>query len=70
MHDIQAVELLKGENDGDDMKHRLIRGGRTMMLDSCDLEEYTSTAYQKDLDRHMELIMEWIAILSRLVQSR
>lgn len=34
-------------------------GGRALMLDACDLDDYTSTTYLKDLNRHMELVMEW-----------
>ncbi|KAL0379017.1 UNVERIFIED_CONTAM: Receptor-like cytosolic serine/threonine-protein kinase RBK1 [Sesamum radiatum] len=53
----RVVQLLKGEGEGVDMRHRLT-GERALLLDSCDLDEYTSTTYLKDLNRHMELVME------------
>ncbi|KAK6150338.1 hypothetical protein DH2020_015270 [Rehmannia glutinosa] len=53
----RVVQLLKGENEGVDMKQKSM-GGRALLLDACDLEEYTSTTYLKDLNRHMELVME------------
>ncbi|KAK4367029.1 hypothetical protein RND71_014909 [Anisodus tanguticus] len=54
---IRAVQLLKGENVPIDMKQKST-GGRALMLDACDLEDYSSTTYLKDLNRHMQLIME------------
>ncbi|KAL0350178.1 UNVERIFIED_CONTAM: Receptor-like cytosolic serine/threonine-protein kinase RBK1, partial [Sesamum radiatum] len=53
----RVVQLLKGESEGVDMRHRST-GERALLLDSCDLDEYTSTTYLKDLNRHMELVME------------
>lgn len=53
---VQVVQLLKGEN-GVDMKQKSM-GGRALLLDACDLEDYTSTTYLKDLNRHMQLVME------------
>lgn len=53
----RAVQLLKGENVPIDMKQKST-GGRALMLDACDLEDYTSTTYLKDLNRHMQLVME------------
>ncbi|PIN01360.1 Serine/threonine protein kinase [Handroanthus impetiginosus] len=53
----RVVQLLKGENEVIDMKQKSM-GGRALLLDACDLEEYTSTTYLKDLNRHMELVME------------
>ncbi|XP_049372394.1 receptor-like cytosolic serine/threonine-protein kinase RBK1 [Solanum verrucosum] len=54
---IRAVQLLKGENLPIDMKQKST-GGRALMLDACDLEDYSSTTYLKDLNRHMQLVME------------
>lgn len=54
---LQVVQLLKGENEGVDMKQQKM-SGRALILDACDLDEYTSTTYLKDLNRHMELVME------------
>ncbi|GFQ06208.1 receptor-like cytosolic serine/threonine-protein kinase rbk1 [Phtheirospermum japonicum] len=53
----RVVQLLKGENEGMDMRQKTM-GGRALILDACDLEEYSSTTYLKDLNRHMELVME------------
>ncbi|KAK4480123.1 hypothetical protein RD792_013180 [Penstemon davidsonii] len=53
----RVVQLLRGENEPTDMKQKSM-GGRALLLDACDLEDYTSTTYLKDLNRHMELVME------------
>ncbi|PHT64878.1 Receptor-like cytosolic serine/threonine-protein kinase RBK1, partial [Capsicum annuum] len=53
----RAVQLLKGENVPIDMKQKSMEG-RALMLDACDLEDYSSTTYLKDLNRHMQLVME------------
>ncbi|KAL7143885.1 hypothetical protein ABFS83_08G221500 [Erythranthe nasuta] len=53
----RVVQLLKGENEGAEMKQKSM-GGRALLLDACDLDDYTSTTYLKDLNRHMELVME------------
>ncbi|KAI3451253.1 hypothetical protein Pfo_007918 [Paulownia fortunei] len=52
----RVVQLLKGESEGVDMKQKSM-GGRALLLDACDLD-YTTTTYLKDLNRHMELVME------------
>ncbi|GAA0167774.1 hypothetical protein LIER_22633 [Lithospermum erythrorhizon] len=51
---IKVVQFLKGENEPTDFKTR----GRALLVDSCDLEEYTCTTYLNDLNRHMQLAME------------
>ncbi|KAK9062102.1 hypothetical protein SSX86_019287 [Deinandra increscens subsp. villosa] len=51
----QVIQMLKGERS--EPKHRT-GGGRAMLLDACDLDDYSSTTYLKDLHRHMELVME------------
>lgn len=53
----KVVQLLRGENEQMDLKPKSM-DGRAFLLDSCDFEEYTSTTYLKDLNRHMELVME------------
>ncbi|CAA2993694.1 receptor-like cytosolic serine threonine- kinase RBK1 [Olea europaea subsp. europaea] len=53
----KVVQLLQGENEPVDMKQKSM-GGRALMVDACDLDDYTATTYLKDLNRHMELVME------------
>lgn len=53
----RVVHLLKGENEPLEVKQKSM-GGRALLLDACDLEDYNSTTYLKDLNRHMELVME------------
>lgn len=54
---LQVAQLLRGEKEPLDVKQKSI-GGRALILDACDADEYSSTAYLKDLNRHMELVME------------
>ncbi|KAK4371587.1 hypothetical protein RND71_011062 [Anisodus tanguticus] len=49
----KVVQLLRGENLPVDMKQKSM-GGRALMFS----EDYTSTNYLQDLNRHMELVME------------
>ncbi|XP_060186631.1 receptor-like cytosolic serine/threonine-protein kinase RBK1 [Lycium barbarum] len=49
----KVVLLLRGENAPVDMKQKSM-GGRALMFS----EDYTSTHYLQDLNRHMELVME------------
>ncbi|XP_027074558.1 receptor-like cytosolic serine/threonine-protein kinase RBK1 isoform X1 [Coffea arabica] len=53
----RVVQLLKGEKEALEVKQKSM-GGRALLLDACDLEEYSCTTYLKDLNRHMELLME------------
>ncbi|KAA8530749.1 hypothetical protein F0562_005483 [Nyssa sinensis] len=53
----QVVQLLRGEDGTVDVKQKSL-GGRALILDDCDLEDYTSTSYLNDLNRHMQLVME------------
>ncbi|KZV17642.1 hypothetical protein F511_23211 [Dorcoceras hygrometricum] len=53
----QVVHLLRGDNETEEMKQKSM-GGRALLVDACDLEDYTCTTYLKDLNRHMELVME------------
>ncbi|WMV23622.1 hypothetical protein MTR67_017007 [Solanum verrucosum] len=49
----KVVQLLRGENAPVEMKQKSM-GGRALMFS----DEYTSTHYLQDLNRHMELVME------------
>lgn len=53
----QVVKLLKGENEVSDVKQKSM-GMKALLWDSCDLEDYSSQTYLKDLNRHMQLVME------------
>lgn len=53
-----VVQLLKGENGSIDLKDRTMASGRTLLLDACDLEEYTCSSYLNDLHRHKQLALE------------
>ncbi|GAA0146718.1 hypothetical protein LIER_06606 [Lithospermum erythrorhizon] len=52
----KVVQFLKGENE-QDMKTNST-GARSLFGNSCDLEDYTSTSYLNNINRHMQLIME------------
>lgn len=59
-HMNRVVQLLKGE-DGplDQLKHKSMDGDRSLLLEACDLEDYTSnSSYLNDLSRHRELVLE------------
>ncbi|XP_071710999.1 receptor-like cytosolic serine/threonine-protein kinase RBK1 [Rutidosis leptorrhynchoides] len=53
----RVVQILKGESATLELRQNTF-DGRSIILDSCDLEGYTSTTYLKDLNRHRELVME------------
>ncbi|KAI7736682.1 hypothetical protein M8C21_018326, partial [Ambrosia artemisiifolia] len=53
----RVIQILKGENMTTEPKQKT-GGGRAILLDACDVDDYTSTTYLKDLNRHMELAME------------
>ncbi|KAK2407976.1 receptor cytosolic serine/threonine-protein kinase RBK1 [Trifolium repens] len=53
----QVVLLLKGEEVAMDLTQKSI-APRSLLLDACDLEDYTCSSYLNDLTRHKELIME------------
>lgn len=55
---LQVVKILKGENEALELKQKSM-GGRALLLHECDLEEYSSTTYMKDLNRHRELVMDY-----------
>ncbi|KAG6403238.1 hypothetical protein SASPL_135455 [Salvia splendens] len=53
----RVVKLLKGENEVVDVKQKSM-GMKALLWDSCDLDDYSSTTYLKDMNRHMQLVME------------
>ncbi|XP_047321026.1 receptor-like cytosolic serine/threonine-protein kinase RBK1 [Impatiens glandulifera] len=53
----RVVQLLKGEGGSAELKQKSL-GGRAILLDACDLEDYNKESYQNDLTRHMQLVME------------
>lgn len=53
----RVVQILKGESTTLELRQNTF-DGRSIILDACDLEGYTSTTYLKDLNRHRELVME------------
>lgn len=63
---VQVVEILKGESKTAEVKQKTA-GGRAVLLDACDVDNYNSTTYLKDLNRHMELVMdEWLMVFGFL----
>ncbi|XP_057421415.1 receptor-like cytosolic serine/threonine-protein kinase RBK1 [Lotus japonicus] len=53
----QVVQLLKGEEVAIELSQKSI-APRSLLLDACDLEDYTCSNYLNDLNRHKQLIME------------
>ncbi|XP_063947182.1 receptor-like cytosolic serine/threonine-protein kinase RBK1 isoform X1 [Daucus carota subsp. sativus] len=53
-----VCHLLRGESNEVDMEHQNSSRGKSVMVDALSTEDYNSTAYLKDLDRHKELMME------------
>ncbi|KAJ1375829.1 hypothetical protein SESBI_50592 [Sesbania bispinosa] len=53
----QVVQLLKGEETIIDPNLNCVTP-KSLMLEACDLEDYTCSNYLKDLNRHRELVME------------
>ncbi|KAJ7943740.1 Receptor-like kinase [Quillaja saponaria] len=53
----RVVKLLKGEDGPIEMKQKSM-APRSLMLEACDLEDYTCSNYLNDLDRHRQLVME------------
>nr|XP_043617515.1 receptor-like cytosolic serine/threonine-protein kinase RBK1 [Erigeron canadensis] len=52
----RVVQMLKGEGTTVELRQNTF-DGRSIIVDECDLEGYTSTTYLKDLNRHRELVM-------------
>lgn len=57
-HMNRVLQLLRGEEDSPVELKQKSFGGRALLLDDCDLEDYTSTTYLNDLNRHLQLVME------------
>lgn len=51
------MQLLKGEEVAIELSQKSI-APRSLLLDACDLEDYTCSNYLNDLNRHKQLIME------------
>lgn len=54
----RVVQLLRGEEEGEIELREKCGGGRTVLLEACDMDEYSSSTYLNDLDRHKQLAME------------
>lgn len=54
----RVVQMLKGEEGPVEVKPQKSMAPRSLMLDACDLEDYTCSNYLNDLNRHRQLIME------------
>ncbi|OMO56289.1 hypothetical protein CCACVL1_26651 [Corchorus capsularis] len=54
---MRVVRLLKNE-DGPIEYQQKSCGGKALIVDGCDLQDYTRTSYLNDLNRHMQLVME------------
>ncbi|KAJ8771226.1 hypothetical protein K2173_026094 [Erythroxylum novogranatense] len=54
----RVVQILKGEEVHVMELTQKTNSGRTLFLDGCDLQDYTSNNYLNDLDRHLQLVME------------
>lgn len=54
----RVVQLLRGDSSWQTELKQKSLGGKAIILDACDLEGYTSTTYLKDLNRHMQLVLE------------
>ncbi|WCJ32001.1 Protein kinase superfamily protein [Euphorbia peplus] len=52
-----VVKLLKGAELPSELKQSS-KAGRTMILDSCEMQDYTCSTYMDDLNRHMQLVMD------------
>ncbi|KAF2285287.1 hypothetical protein GH714_042329 [Hevea brasiliensis] len=56
-HMNRVVQLLRGEETPMELKQKT-NAGRAVILDGCDIQDYTCTTYLNDLNRHMQLVME------------
>lgn len=54
----RVVQILRGESGAVETKQKSMGSGRTILVDACDIQDYTCTTYLKDLDRHKELVMQ------------
>lgn len=56
-HMNRVVKLLKGEEIPTELTQKT-NSGRAVILDACDLQDYSCANYLNDLNRHMQLVME------------
>lgn len=56
---MQVVQILRAESSSaqTELKQKSL-GGKAIIVDACDLEDYTCTNYLNDLNRHMQLVLE------------
>ncbi|GFY90777.1 protein kinase superfamily protein [Actinidia rufa] len=54
----RVVKLLRGEAGGPTELKQKSMEGRAIILDACDLEDYTCSNYLNDLNRHMKLVLD------------
>ncbi|XP_041018987.1 receptor-like cytosolic serine/threonine-protein kinase RBK1 isoform X3 [Juglans microcarpa x Juglans regia] len=52
-----VVQILKAEEDGPLEPKPKSVAARSLVFNACDLEDYTSTTYLNDLNRHRQLVM-------------
>ncbi|KAG2696145.1 hypothetical protein I3760_07G044900 [Carya illinoinensis] len=52
-----VVQILKAEDGPLEPKSKSV-AARSLVFNACDLEDYTSTTYLNDLNRHRQLVME------------
>ncbi|PIA56210.1 hypothetical protein AQUCO_00700516v1 [Aquilegia coerulea] len=59
-HMSRVVRLLRGENGSLEVmgKEQRPHTGRALLLEACDLEDYTCSSYINDLNRHRQLALE------------
>ncbi|XP_058185000.1 receptor-like cytosolic serine/threonine-protein kinase RBK1 isoform X1 [Rhododendron vialii] len=55
----RVVQILRAESSSGqtELKQKSL-GGKAIIVDACDLEDYTCTNYLNDLNRHMQLVLE------------
>ncbi|KAF5749731.1 receptor-like cytosolic serine/threonine-protein kinase RBK1 isoform X1 [Tripterygium wilfordii] len=53
----RVLQVLKGEDAATEFKQKT-NAGKQILLDACDIQDYTCTTYLNDLNRHMQLVME------------
>ncbi|XP_071735385.1 receptor-like cytosolic serine/threonine-protein kinase RBK1 [Rutidosis leptorrhynchoides] len=53
----RVIQILKGDNQTVEPKQKT-GSGRAMLVDACDMDDYTFTKHLTDLNRHMQLVME------------
>lgn len=55
---VQVVQILKGEGGIVDQLKQKSSVVRSLVLEACDLEDYTCSNYLSDLNRHRQLVMD------------